>query len=107
MGWKFTSYSRQVESAVQDGVIRALEICGGKAEKYAKKLCPVATGTLRDSITHAAVSENTEAIGTNVSYAPFVEIGTYKMRAQPYLRPAVEGHQTEWEGIIRNELSKV
>lgn len=29
-------------------------------------------------------------VGTNVEYSVYVEFGTYKMAAQPYLRPAVE-----------------
>ena len=27
-------------------------------------------------------------VGTNVEYAPYVEFGTYKMAARPFLRPA-------------------
>lgn len=34
--------------------------------------------------------ERTVYIGTNVEYAPFIELGTSKMGAKPYLRPAVE-----------------
>lgn len=29
-------------------------------------------------------------IGTNVEYAPHLELGTVKMNAKPYLRPAIE-----------------
>jgi hypothetical protein len=36
-------------------------------------------------------AENVEyRVGTNVEYAVYVEFGTSKMRAQPYLRPAVK-----------------
>lgn len=49
---------------------RALEIMGGKAESYAKQLCPVDTGNLRNSITHRQIDENTEIVGTDVEYAP-------------------------------------
>ena len=55
--------------------LRALEIIGGKAESYAKGLVPVDTGRLRNSITHTTEGA-TEVIGSNVSYAPFVELGT-------------------------------
>ena len=67
---KFTSNRAAVLSAVSDAKARALEIMGGKAETYAKQLCPVDTGNLRNSITHQQVDESTEAIGTNVEYAP-------------------------------------
>ena len=62
----------------------ALEECGLVAEGYAKMKCPVDTGLLRNSITHTA-DENTAYIGTNVEYAPYVELGTVKTKAQPYL----------------------
>lgn len=29
-------------------------------------------------------------VGTDVHYAPYVEFGTYKMQAQPFLRPSAD-----------------
>ena len=66
----FTTNRAAVLAAVSDAKARALEIMGGKAESYAKQLCPVDTGNLRNSITHQQMDENTEAIGTAVEYAP-------------------------------------
>jgi HK97 gp10 family phage protein len=40
-------------------------------------------------------------IGTNVEYAPYVEPGTHKQKAQPYLRPAAENHSAEYKEIIK------
>jgi len=34
--------------------------------------------------------EKKAVIGTNVEYAPYIELGTSKMAAQPYLVPALE-----------------
>ena len=45
-------------------------------------------------------------VGTNVEYAPYQELGTVKMKAQPYLRPGIESNQAEFEQIIRDELEK-
>ena len=104
MAVKFTSYRAQIENANEAGIARALEICGGKGEGYAKQLCPVDTGNLRNSITHQPVGNHTMAVGTNVYYAPFVELGTVKMGAQPYLRPGIENHAGEFDEIIRSEL---
>lgn len=62
-------------------VKRALEQCGGTAEGYAKALCPTGDGILKNSITHApSISEITDTveIGTNIEYAPYVELGTGK-----------------------------
>lgn len=59
-------------------------------EGEAKKLCPVDTGRLRASIHAGKKGKGVAYVGTNVEYAPFVEFGTYKMRAKPYLRPAAK-----------------
>lgn len=93
---------------------RALEMCGLVSEMYAKALCPVGTpestgiphymgGTLRNSITHQ-VEDKTMMVGTNVEYAPFVEMGTKKMRARPYLKPSIENHIEEYRNIIQEAL---
>lgn len=63
----------------------ALEI-----ERDAKYLCPVRTGRLRGSIHTGSLGKASYYVGTNVEYAPFVEFGTRKMTARPYLRPAAK-----------------
>lgn len=62
-----------VVNGINDAVLRALEKIGMTAEGYAKDLCPVDTGNLRNSITHV-VDEGGGAvyIGSNVEYAPYV-----------------------------------
>jgi hypothetical protein len=44
--------SDEVVKALKQAILVALETCGLQAENYAKKLCPVDTGNLRNSITH-------------------------------------------------------
>jgi len=84
---------------------RALEICGGKGETYAKLKCPVRTGNLRNSITHEVANDGKSVtIGSAVQYSAFVELGTSRMKPQPYLRPAIENHIDEYKSIIENEL---
>lgn len=77
-----TDNSGLVREEMQAAVLRALEECGLVAENYAKQLCPVAAdngGTLRDSIAHRVQpTEQAVYIGTNVEYAPYVELGTGK-----------------------------
>ena len=43
-------------------------------------------------------------IGTNVEYAPYQELGTIHMAAQPFLKPAVADHANEYRKIFENEL---
>lgn len=46
-------------------------------EGRAKKNCPVDDGQLRQSITHEIdMKENAGYVGSNVEYAPYVELGT-------------------------------
>lgn len=54
---------------------QALTECALMVEAAAKINCPVDTGLLRSSITHNVYADYTE-IGTNYSYAPYVEYGT-------------------------------
>lgn len=96
---------KTVESGIQSAVLRALEEIGLLAEGYAKKLCPVDTGRLRNSITHAvSSSENAVYVGSNVEYAPHVELGTRKQKAQPYLRPAAENHASQYRRVLKSNL---
>lgn len=105
MNVKFTDNSKEVLAAMQEAAVRALEECGLVAEGYAKKLCPVDTGNLRNSITHE-VNEREQAtyIGTDVEYAPYVELGTIKQKAKPYLKPAVADHADTYRKIIEGEM---
>ena len=78
---------------------------GLAAEGYAKAACPVDTGRLRNSITHVArTDEKAVYIGTNVEYAPDVELGTVHQKAQPYLKPAASEHADTYRAIIERRL---
>lgn len=124
-----TDNSGLVRKEFHAACLRALEKCGLTAEGYAKLLCPVDTGNLRNSITHQVQpSESAVYIGTNSEYAIYVELGTgkyypggrqtpwvyqdakgnwhltYGQRAQPYLKPAVADNVSTYKGIIEGEM---
>lgn len=40
-------------------------------------------------------------IGTNVEYAPYVEFGTRRMEARPFLSQAISGHTSEIEEYFK------
>ena len=107
----------EVRKGLQGAVNIALEAIGLQAESYAKielekpkehsdgTVRPtVDTGRLVNSITHAVENETTVAIGTNVEYAAYVEMGTSRMKAQPYLEPAVMDHTSEYQDIVERYL---
>ena len=126
---EITDNSGKVKEELEAAVLRALEKCGLTAEGYAKQLCPVDTGNLRNSITHQ-VDEGEPAvyIGSDSEYAIYVELGTGKyvpggrptpwvyqdakgnwhlthgQRAQPYIKPAVADHVSTYKTIIQDEL---
>ena len=97
--------SKEVSDKIKAALLRGLETCGLVAEGYAKKLAPVDTGNLRNSITHDVDDGEPAAyIGTNVEYAPYQELGTIHMAAHPFLKPAVADHANKYRKIIENEL---
>ena len=92
--------------ALPDVKNRALMRCGAVVENYAKRTVPVDTGRLRNSLHHEMESEDTVAIGTDVEYGKYVELGTSRQRSKPYLKPAVADHVAEYQKIIESEFRK-
>lgn len=122
---KVTDNSAMFLDAKDDAIKRAMEEIGIVAEGYAKGLCPVDTSRLRGSITYATSTKHSDgekpaepadyemrgaaedgmvAIGTNVEYALYVERGTHKQSAKPYLAPAIKNHASQYKKIIEMEL---
>lgn len=126
---RFIDNSGEILREFGEAVQRALERVGEQAEGYAKDLAPVDTGQLRNSISHAVdESEPAVYIGTNLEYAPYVELGTGQYNpqgrptpwvyqdaksdwhwtkgnpAQPFLKPAVSDHAQTYRNIIEDEM---
>ena len=74
---RLEDHSEEVLATMESACQQALEKCGLVGEGYAKKLCPVDTGNLRNSITHMVNdSEKAAYVGTNSEYGVYVECGT-------------------------------
>lgn len=67
----------------------------------AKRRVPKKTGTLSRSI-HAEVESDGVLVGTDVSYAKYVEQGTARVKGRPYLQPALNENMTK----IQNQVQK-
>lgn len=81
-----------------------------KIERTAKQNAPVDTGRLKGSITTELDLGGTNPsaeIGTNVEYAPYVEYGTYKMAARPFLNPAYDRHIEEFEENVSRIVRRI
>lgn len=97
--------SEEFLKALPEQIEQALTAIGLTAESYAKQECPVDTGRLRNSITHAVeTGEQAVYIGTNVEYAVFVELGTSRMKPRPYLKPAATEHSAEYKSLAEQAL---
>ena len=102
---EITSHSAEVLQAMREQVALALEAIGQEAEGYAKDDCPVDTGRLRNSISHAVEGDDVY-IGTNVEYAPYVEYGEYKHTTgkNHFLRDAATNHSEHYKAIMEAAL---
>lgn len=87
---------------------RADAIVGATAleiERDAKGRAPVDTGTLRRSIHTVAPRRGVREVGTNLGYAWFVEAGTHRMAARPYLTPAAEAARPRFVEAMKKLLA--
>lgn len=85
---------RNLSPRVRRATEQAVAESGRAMERGMKRLAPVDTGTLRDSIRHRVEGTTvTAGPGREVNYAIFVEFGTSRMAAQPYVRPVAEAER--------------
>jgi HK97 gp10 family phage protein len=115
-----TDNSDLIKDALEDQVEQALIAVGITAENNAKREIThavydtpesksgyVRTGRLRNSLTHeVSMNEKAVYIGSAVKYAPYVENGTMKMPARPYLRPAIVNNVNEYKNLVKQALSR-
>ena len=110
----FDSFTRNLENSREQALIAAVQELNNTAlsvESTAKQNIKnnktVDTGRLLGSINTklAKVSTNATAeVGTNVEYANYIEYGTYKMGAKPFLNPAFEEETEGLENRIRQAI---
>lgn len=77
---KLSGYSNRV----QKSIVTEMSIAAMNIESKAKVRVPIDTGRLRSSILKGKTNKGFK-VGTNVEYAPFVEHGTSRVSARPYL----------------------
>lgn len=74
-------------AAIAAGAARAVErLCMETAEN-AKALCPVESGELKGSIA-PQVTGLSGSVAAGAGHAAYVELGTWKKEARPFLLPA-------------------
>lgn len=65
-----------------------------------QKFSSEATGATANSITSKMVGELCAEVGPTTYYAPFVELGTSRMAAKPFMAPAAERHRDAFAQAI-------
>lgn len=70
-------------------------------EAKAKMLAPVDTGHLRRSIQTAFEGELAAVVFVAAEYGIYIELGTRRMRAQPFLLPAAEEVIAKFGGELK------
>lgn len=84
-----------IAERVRSGLKEALLLGAEAVADCARGLCPVDTGRLQASISTAASGDGA-VVYAGEDYGIFVEFGTYKAAAQPFLAPAL----TAAEGAV-------
>ena len=100
---EFTSNVNDILSDLEKGKRNALTAIGATAETYAKQETPVDTGRLRNSISHTVDGEAVY-IGSNVEYAPYVELGTSRAKAHHMLQKAATEHSAEYKRLAEDAV---
>lgn len=90
----------------RDGVREEAEEAANRIQRRAKEFVPVDTGRLRDSIrvTQTGKASFNVGPGDEVEYAEYVEFGTSRSPAQPYMRPALEAERREFPAAVRRRV---
>ena len=103
MSYTFKDNTDEVLAALEKAKSRGLEAIGLVAEGHAKKITPVDTGRLRNSIAHA-VEGDAAYIGTSTSYAPFVELGARCRKGVHMLQRAASEHTDEYKRLMEDSM---
>ena len=103
MSYTYKDNTDLVLSAWERAKKRGLEAIGLTAEGHAKKITPVDTGRLRNSMAHA-VDDDAAYIGTNTSYAIFVETGARGRSGVHMLQRAATEHTDEYKRLMEDSM---
>lgn len=96
----------EMPAAIRAICVQEVQKAAFRIEADAKAKVAVKTGTLRRSIH--SIFENgglRGIVGPSVLYGKFVEFGTRRMAARPYLRPAAEKNLPAFTASIRAALA--
>lgn len=102
-------YSKSIERKMNAAQLKALDNYGkhwkSVVQRIIKQKGVYDTGRLHDSMDYQIDTENkTIKTGTDVPYAQYNELGTWKMAARPFLVPSLEEANGALVRIISQEV---
>lgn len=127
------NYEKAITNAVDDFLIEAGVYVEGEVVKNIKRSGIIDTGRLRGSITYQTAEQGSQTkypakgrdkisrpsmlfgllskksvvdIGSGVKYAAYNEYGTFRMRARPYMRPALRRSKTPLTKRLKELIAK-
>ena len=107
----FTDNLYEVLADVDSAITAGLVEIGATAQRYAKDLTPVRTGTLRDSIgVEVKKDEKAAYIGTMIDkfpdkpYGKYVELGARGRNGVHMLQRAASEHADEYKRIMEDAM---
>lgn len=105
------SLSRGAER-VGRNVSQAVKASAERVKKAGQGAAPKLTGALAESIGVDMYGDGrsvglTAVIGPTIRYGLFVENGTSKMAAQPFMAPALEAEATAFQSALADALGEV
>lgn len=80
---------RLSQAMTSDIPTKALTAAADTLVSSATSIVPVLTGNLRSSISAGSASAEGVEVTAEAEYAAFVELGTSRMSAEPYMRPGI------------------
>ena len=103
------TFSPKLASAlalIRTYVTEAMAEVGAQMMTYSRGICPVRTGYLRSTVFFQITEELEADFGAAAPYSLFIEFGTYRMAAQPFIRPAIDAYTTQLltailQGVLR------
>jgi len=90
---------------LEEEIHNIVESAGDNMVSYAQGIVPVRTGNLMASIFSEVDPDDLSiTLGATADYASFIEYGTVKMRAQPFLQPAADIGEEEMNARIEEAI---
>ena len=98
------SYMNEVIKKLNDGINDRLSDSADVIQDNVKGLTPVKTGKLRESIERSGPSDGSIAVGTDVEYGKYVELGTRFISPRFFMTNGVRKSISKVVNIFSKEI---